>query len=52
MPFNQLISWLAELQREYDIKVIKLQIFALSSPGEIRVEALRLQRLLPQNTGG
>lgn len=52
MPFNQLISWLATLQREYDIKVTKLQISALSSPGEIQVEALRLQRLLPQNTEG
>lgn len=45
MQFNQLIDWLAELQREYGIKVSVLQITTLPPLGMIRVDALRLQRL-------
>lgn len=46
MPFDRLIAWLGELQREHDIRVQTLAVTALSSPGVIRVDALRLQRLL------
>lgn len=52
ISFKQLISWLAELQREYNIRVTRLQISALSSPGEIQVDVLRLQPLLPDNNLG
>lgn len=51
MLFNQLVAWLAELQREYDIRVSMLQITALPSQGMIRIDVLRLQRL-PSFSGG
>lgn len=46
MPFDRLIAWLAELQREHTIRVQTLEVTALPAPGAIHVDALRLQRLL------
>ncbi|MGF6190052.1 type II secretion system protein GspM [Serratia sp. 2723] len=45
MPFDRLIIWLAELQREHAIRVQTLKVTALPAPGTIHVDALRLQRL-------
>lgn len=44
MPFDRLVSWLAELQREHAIRVQALEVTALPAPGEIHVDTLRLQR--------
>lgn len=45
MPFDRLVSWLAELQREHAIRVQTLEVTALPAPGAIHVDTLRLQRL-------
>lgn len=44
MPFDRLIVWLAELQREQAIRVQTLEVTALPAPGTIRIDTLRLQR--------
>lgn len=46
MPFDPLIAWLAELQREQGIKVQTLEVTALPTPGMVRIDRLQLQRLL------
>lgn len=48
LPFSKLIAWLADLQREHDIQVQTLQVTPLPSPGVVRVDVLRLQRLFSQ----
>ncbi|HGM5491612.1 TPA: type II secretion system protein GspM [Serratia fonticola] len=45
IPFDRLIAWLAELQREHAIRVQTLEVTALPAPGAIHVDTLRLQRL-------
>lgn len=46
MAFERLIAWLAELQRDQDIRVQTLEVTALPVPGSIRIDALHLQRRL------
>lgn len=47
LPFEQLIAWLAELQREHGIQVRTLQLTALPALGMVQTDALQLQRWLP-----
>ncbi|WP_431223440.1 type II secretion system protein GspM [Serratia sp. L9] len=46
MPFDLLIAWLAELQREQGIRVQAIEVTALPASGMVRIDRLLLQRLL------
>lgn len=52
MPFDRLIVWLAELQREHAIRVQTLEVTPLSAPGAVHIETLRLQRLFHAEVTG